>query len=560
MINQALALALRDERARRGRGPGQGRGRGGGRGGPVASLRQRNDSISSPSSSSTTTRSSSNSNSNSNNNVQGPTTDDDSDFSRCPSPLLTISGGYRVDPFARYPVERPSRGVRHMIDYYVHIWAPQQVSAATFRSGKNALVALVMPLASESRMLFEATIALTRASWVIRRGLDPLQDMMMLRHRSMASEDLRTSFDCPQPVLTDTVLLTMATLLTMNYMINDAVAFQVHLRALEQLLRHVSHSEDEEGGETRAFVRGRVLAFSVLASFLQADQPAYATRSQVGHRISTLTYPDHPFLPEISEMVAKLPEGIAEVVLSQSIAIEFISFLVSLNELFVSMSTPHRHHHHHHQQEHEVSPTSSFPQRAPPPLTIQRAIYDLQCLSALPLTMIERQLVRGLLAFSLHLYNETSFRIPLGRPLQPIVEGFNQEVDLTRHQWIQRCLLWCGIVIASAWDRQEDAAPQQHALLARILSEVPEARSWDETRDLLRRFWWADSLQDDWELCWRAASFKQYRQRRGASSAESMAELIQTTEPGHVSETTSSAGDTTDHGPSGRLLRWSSGS
>ena len=301
--------------------------------------------------------------------------------------------------------------------------------------------------------------------------------------------------------------------------------------------------------------------FSVLASFLQADQPTYATRSQVGHRISTLTYPDHPFLPEISEMVAKLPEGIAEVVLSQSIAIEFISFLVSLNELFVSMSTPHRRHHHHHQQqEHEASPTSSFPQRAPPPLTIQRAIYDLQCLSALPLTMTERQLVRGLLAFSLHLYNETSFRIPLGRPLQPIVEGFNQEVDLTRNQWIQRCLLWCGIVIASAWDRQEDAAPQQHALLARVLSEVPEARSWDETRDVLRRFWWADSLQDDWELCWRAESFKHYRQRRGASSAESMAELIQTTEPGHVSETASSAGDTTDHGPSGRLLRWSSGS
>ena len=42
-------------------------------------------------------------------------------------------------------------------------------------------------------------------------------------------------------------------------MINDVVAFQVHLRALEQVLRHVSHS-DEEDGETRAFVRGRVLA------------------------------------------------------------------------------------------------------------------------------------------------------------------------------------------------------------------------------------------------------------------------------------------------------------
>lgn len=211
------------------------------------------------------------------------------------------------------------------------------------------------------------------------------------------------------------------------------------------------------------------------------------------------------------------------------------------------------------QQQQQLSPASPLARRLPP-LTIQRAIYDLQCLSALPLTLVEAQLVRGLLAFCLHLYNETSFRIPLGRPLRPIVEAFNRDVDLTRNPWIQRCLLWCGIVIASAWDRQEDAVPQQHRLLAHALSVVCEARSWDDTRDLMHKFWWVDSLHDDWELCWRAESFKQHRQRRGASHAESMVQLIHEAETGHVSETASSSGDPNDPALSGRLLRWDSGS
>lgn len=45
------------------------------------------------------------------------TSDDDSEYSRCPSPLLTVDGGYRVDPFTPYPVAKASRGVRYMADY-----------------------------------------------------------------------------------------------------------------------------------------------------------------------------------------------------------------------------------------------------------------------------------------------------------------------------------------------------------------------------------------------------------------------------------------------------------
>ncbi|KIX92963.1 uncharacterized protein Z520_11236 [Fonsecaea multimorphosa CBS 102226] len=428
-----------------------------------------------------------------------PDTDDDSENSRCPSPLLTIEGGYRIDPFVRYPVVRASRGVQFMADYYVQVWAPQQAQAFSVQNGGNALLELVLPLALRNSMLFQATIAMTRAAWVLRRGSDPLADKMLLRHRGIALRELRDALMAPDRPNPDLVLLTMSTLLTLNYMINDLESFEIHLRVLENML---ASTEPEYDTGVKSFVRGRALAFGVLASFLQANQPSYATRiNEKGHRISTLTYPGHPFLPDLCAVIAQLPEGFAEVALSGSIAVELISFLVKLTELFIWIASS--------QHERNAQPK--------PDMTMQRAIYDLQCLSALQLTPIEMQISRALLAFCLHLYNEMSFHIPLARPLRPLLETFNAHTETPRSPWLNRCLYWCSIVTASAWDTQIDASPERHVVLDNLINKLPEARSWEDTEEMMRMFLWQDRLADEWEICWRAASFRRRRQRRGAS-------------------------------------------
>lgn len=169
------------------------------------------------------------------------TSDDDSEFSRCPSPLLVVDSGYRVDPFTPYPVANASRGVRYMADYCgfgltqgeesnhscwftdAQVWAPQQASASALISGRNTLVTLVLPLALQNAMLFEATIAMTRAAWVIRRGSEPFNDKMLLRHRGYAMKELRNSLSGPAQRVSTYVLLTMSTLLTMNVSDNTLV-------------------------------------------------------------------------------------------------------------------------------------------------------------------------------------------------------------------------------------------------------------------------------------------------------------------------------------------------
>lgn len=265
--------------------------------------------------------------------------------------------------------------------------------------------------------------------------------------------------------------------------------------------------------------------FGVLASFLQANQPSYATRiNEPGHRISTLTYPGHPFSPDLCEVVSKLPEGFSEVALSRSIAIEFISFLVKLTELV----------------KRTASAQAERLKDRRPGLTMQRAIYDLQCLSVLSLTPIEGQIVRAILAFCLHVYNEMSFRIPLAQPLKPLLDAFDEHTEIPRHPWLQRCLLWSSIVTASAWDTQLDASPRTHIMLDKLVKQLPEAKYWEETKEVMQKFFWIDCLQDQWEVCWRAASFRQARKRRGASQAHSISQLLQ--DSGQSSQTPSSAG------------------
>ncbi|KIX09604.1 uncharacterized protein Z518_00684 [Rhinocladiella mackenziei CBS 650.93] len=252
---------------------------------------------------------------------------------------------------------------------------------------------------------------------------------MSLKHRGVALNELRSSLSAPDRHCSGLILLTMSTLLTLNYMINDLEAFKVHLHALETMRRSC---DADEGDELFIFF-----------------------------------YPGHPFPPDLCTVIAKLPEGFAEVALGGSIAVEFISFLVKLTELIGWMSR-------------SLDERLLLPR---PEMTLQRAIYDLQCLSALPLIPMESRM-------------------------------------------LQRCLLWCSIVLASAWDKQIDASPENHVVLDRLVDRMPEARSWEDTEETMRKFMWDDRLSDEWEVCWRAAAFRTRRQRRRASQMAPLSQLL----------------------------------
>lgn len=81
-------------------------------------------------------------------------------------------------------------------------------------------------------MLFEATIAMTRAAWVLRRGTEPFADKMLLRHRGTALKELRDGLVAPQPSKQDLVLVTMSTLLTLNVRLVPFHRFQANRKVV----------------------------------------------------------------------------------------------------------------------------------------------------------------------------------------------------------------------------------------------------------------------------------------------------------------------------------------
>ena len=84
------------------------------------------------------------------------------------------------------------------------------------QNGRNALLTLILPLALQNAMLFEATIGMTRAAWLLRRGSEPLEDKMLLRHKGATLLHLRNALEGGRQSRSDLVLLTMSTLLTFN--------------------------------------------------------------------------------------------------------------------------------------------------------------------------------------------------------------------------------------------------------------------------------------------------------------------------------------------------------
>jgi hypothetical protein len=135
-----------------------------------------------------------------------------------PSSIIRCQGLQKVSGLWQITVSLSELGDLRWLNVFadIHIWAPQQAQAFSVESGRNALLELILPLAFENSMLFESTIAMTRAAWVLRRETDPFGDKMLLRHRGMAMKELRDTLVAPEHQSSDLVLLTMSTLLTLN--------------------------------------------------------------------------------------------------------------------------------------------------------------------------------------------------------------------------------------------------------------------------------------------------------------------------------------------------------
>jgi hypothetical protein len=84
--------------------------------------------------------------------------------------------------------------------------------------GYNTQLDLCWPIALQDDMLFDATMAVSRAAWLLAQGRDPSEDEFMLHHRGLAMTSLRQQLSGTKLERNEALLFTI------GRMINIAVS------------------------------------------------------------------------------------------------------------------------------------------------------------------------------------------------------------------------------------------------------------------------------------------------------------------------------------------------
>lgn len=113
--------------------------------------------------------------------------------------------------------------------------------------GYNTQLDLCWPIALQDDMLFDATLAVSRAALVLHDDLPPDRDRKVLHHQVLAMNRMRQRVILPAAVADVALIFAMSRMLSLSYMAGDAEAFKMHFQAFKQLAsKYISEDPDNE--------------------------------------------------------------------------------------------------------------------------------------------------------------------------------------------------------------------------------------------------------------------------------------------------------------------------
>lgn len=111
-----------------------------------------------------------------------------------------------------------SRALSTILTAYIdlQVWAPQHGRAFAFEGHPKPYQSLVFPFALERAVVFEAIIALSRASWLLQERLPWSKDNALALHRANAFAQLRLRLLSEETRADDATIVTIAALTTID--------------------------------------------------------------------------------------------------------------------------------------------------------------------------------------------------------------------------------------------------------------------------------------------------------------------------------------------------------
>lgn len=397
--------------------------------------------------------------------------------------------------------------VRDTMDYFITI-CNDFTEGSVIPGPVNPHLSLLLPYALKHPLLFESMIAVCRASILLSLDRPALEDPAFIQHRGNAIAGLNTKIRTNQ-CTDDDALLTATMLMTLEYLMGNHYAVQMHCEGLEKMLQlRGPVGQGEPDTDWAKFVRHGLIGYKALGSFITGRPPDVPPES-IGYLKETfeelsldqpLSYLEPPFNSDICTMLSRLPSGLSEVCLKCRISVQMINLLGAIAGATTLLNTKSL-------LDGVSIATSSgdciFDAQRQKSM-VQALLSSLQRMSLTSIVPVELNLTSGLLSYMFQLRSLT----PLNLFYDPILRRFIATLPAQPKPTSveeQHSFLWASMAVAGVLALRVVPMPSSHAVLDHILDLFPEARDWRRLNKILRGFFWTNEIGAHWKTVWEAA-------------------------------------------------------
>lgn len=445
--------------------------------------------------------------------------------------------GTRVDPFLALPI-KATETVQDTMDYFVTICKGVNAENMTVRGPINPHLSLLLPFALQNGILFEAMIAVCRASILLSLGRPIWDDQAFVHHRGSTITALNSRLKT-KDATDDASLLTVTMLMTLEYLSENQAGVLMHCKGLEKMIElRGPMPEGEDESDWTKFVKLGLTAYKALGSFV-TGQPPEIPRHSIGYLTETfqelqldqpLSYPETPFSPDLCIVLSRLSSGFSELCLKSQVSVQMINLIASISAASTLMNTETNYHSlldgtwdlESHDQGLLTPPDDENRQH----IMIQTILSSLQRMALTTTQPIESLLTSGLLGYLFQLRGLT----PVNLFYDPILRKFITTLPFhTRPAAVheQTCLIWCSIAIAGTLALRTVPMPESHTVMDHALDLYPEARSWPRLERILRSYFWTDTIGAHWKRVWQnAMDRRQFLLRRSQRTEIDASEIV----------------------------------
>lgn len=409
-----------------------------------------------------------------------------------PSPEAdTVLTGLRGNPFASYPDD--SLVVHRAFDFLVKEIGVNAVPGTVLRDGYSPKVAAFMRMALKYDSVFHALVSFARGYDEVGTNGARNASSAVLYHRGMATKLLLERLRDPSTCADDASILTTFLLVDSHWRFDETETGKQHHAGLLQMI------------EMRGGLDNLNLPAALRASidFAEVTDIGDKMAGNQNVELPSLTYPMHPFSPQICGLIARLPEGYAQIAMQGQLSMETMATILSLRDWLKS------------------DPSKRTPC---PHLQIGSARKCMAASKPPDHSTIEEAVCFGIVITGMRSFHARFARMdhPFLDRIVTLGEQFDKPSTSNKKKQLseREHVAYLTMVAVEASDKCIELQGHVKKLVDLLLARERFARTWQGMENAIARFFWVDFAADKWRQCW-LKHLKRFEEEKKSTSRAS---------------------------------------